>query len=195
MLSILCFSYPFAVRLQHRFGFRAIAITSAILVTISYLTTPLIPSANYLFLSYCIPQGIGIGFMSCISFTILPEFFDKYLGLATGIRFASVSTGSMINSYLFPILIESMGWKNMFYCFSSTGAAYLIYAFSYKTKPKISTDREVVLAMESDVMIINDPSELRTHRPRFLKDHGFQLIVLGCLPFSFAVGVPTMFMV
>ena len=100
MYFVLCFSYPFAVSLYHRFGFRAMAITSAILVTFSYLTTPLVPSANYLFLTYCIPQGIGCGFMDCLSLTILPEFFDKYVGLATGIRLACVATGSMIFNYI-----------------------------------------------------------------------------------------------
>jgi MFS family permease len=195
LVSSVCFSFPFAVRLQHRFGFRAIAITSGILVIISFLTTPLIPSANYLFVSYCIPYGIGVGFMDCISITILPEFFDKYLGLAIGMRFASVSIGSMINSYLFPILIESIGWKKMFYCFSSTGAAYLIYAFFYKTKPTIPTDREVVEAKDCDIVVTNDVCELSADRLHILRDRGFQLIVIGCLPFFFAVNVPLMFMV
>jgi MFS family permease len=195
MASLACYSYPVAVSLQHRFGFRAMAITSAIFVTFSYLTTPLVPSANYLFLTYCIPQGLGIGFMDCLSLTILPEFFDKYIGLATGIRLASVATGSMICNYLFPILIESLGWKNTFYCFSSVGAALLFNAFSYGTKPTIPTDREVIFAKESDVMAVSDVSQPTTKRPGFLQDRGFQLIVVGCVPFFFSVGVPLMFMV
>ena len=171
------------------------AITSAVLVTIGYLTTPLVPSANYLFLSYCIPLGIGVGFMDCLSVTILPEFFDKYLGLATGIRLASVATGSMICTYLFPMLIESMGWKNMFYCLSSIGAVLLFYAFFYKTEPTILTNREVVVAKDSDIKAISDVGQPSAKRPAFLQDRGFQLIVIGCIPFLFAVGVPLMFMV
>ena len=193
MFFLLCFSYPFAVSLYHRFGFRAMAITSTILVTFSYLTTPLVPSANYLFLTYCIPQGIGCGFMDCLSLTMLPEFFDKYVGLATGIRLACVATGSMIFNYILPIIVEGIGWKTMFYYFSSAGVVLLFYAYFYKAAPTIQTPtyHEVIVPKESDIQAINDAGQ----RIGFLKDRGFQLIVIGCVPYLFAVGVPLMFMV
>lgn len=190
----MCFSYPFAVSLHHRFGFRATAITSGILLTLSYLTTPLVPSANYLFLTYCIPQGVGYGFMDCLSLTTLPEYFNKYVGLATGIRLACAATGSMIFNFVMPIIIEEMGWRSMFYCFSSVGAAFLFYAYCYKAVPTITTTYHEVIK-GSDIQAVDDAGEPREKQIGFLQDRGFQLIVIGCVPFLFAVGVPLMFMV
>lgn len=169
------------------------AIMSAALTTFTCVTTPLVPSANYLFLTYCIPVGFGVGFIDCLSVTILPEFFDKYVGLATGFRLAMVATGSMIYSFLFPLMIEAMGWKKMFYCMTFVGPVLLFYAFFYKPAP---ADRKIIATEDSDTKATGDASEgnLRQRRS-FLRDHGFQLIVIGCVPFLFAVGVPMMFMV
>ena len=195
MYSLQCFSFPLAVALSRRFGFRAVVSTSAVLVTISYLTTPSVPSVNYLFLSHSVLQGAGWGFVDCLSITVLREYFDKYAGFATGIRLACTATGSMIFNFLFSIIIKDMGWKNMFYCFSSTGAALLFLAFCYRKKPAISSNREIIATDESSVKDASVLDQPRSKRPSFLRDRGFQLIVIGCFPFLFAVGVPLMFMV
>ena len=195
MVSFLFFSYPLSVALSRRFGFRAVIFTSAVLITISYLTTPLVPFVNYFFLSYSILQGVGCGFVDCLSITVLREYFDKYAGLATGIRLACTATGSMIFNFLFPLIIEDIGWKNMFYSFQSTGAVVLFLAFCYKNKPAITSNREIIAAEESDIKAASVLDQLRSHQPSFLRDRVFQITMIGFIPFIFALGVPLMFMV
>ena len=211
--ALVCGSYPVSVSLCRRFGFRKIAIVSAILFSTGFLITPSVSSANYLFFTYCIPVGVGVGFVDCLTITILCEYFQKSLGLATGIRLACVATGSMMFSYLYPILIEIMGWKKTFYCVSSLGTTLIVLAFSYR-KSTVLADHKVVVANDADLKSGNDAdlkstndadlkSASELNRPawqtstvqEFLRDRGFQLIVLGCVPFLFVIAVPLMFMV
>ncbi|XP_028407594.1 monocarboxylate transporter 8-like [Dendronephthya gigantea] len=191
--SLQCFSFPLVVALSRRFGFRAVIFTSAVLATTGYLTTPLVPSVNYLFLSYSILLGVSFGFVDCISITVLREYFERYVGLATGIRFACTATGSMIFNFLIPIIIDDIGWQNMFYCFSSTGVALLFLAFCYRTKPA-SSNREIIIQDEPKVKDTSVLGHSRSKQPSFLRDRSFQLIVIGCIPFLFAMGIPLIFM-
>ena len=165
------------------------------MISSSYLITPLAPTANYLFLTYCIPQGLGVGFMDCLSMTTLPEYFRKYVGLAMGIRLACVATASMIFNYLIPIFIESVGWKTMFQCFSSIGAAFVTYALIYRPTSSVTTDCEVVVKKESNVKEQVDECLPEEKQLTFTQDRGFQLIVIGCIPFLFSIAVPLIFMV
>lgn len=197
VFSLVNFSYPIAVFIRRRYGFRVITITSGLLVTLSYIVTPFMPSIDYLFLTYCVGLGFGVGFIDCTTVVILPEFFDKYIGLATGFRLAGVAATSMTFNFLVPILVDKMGWRNVLFCFSSVGLLLILYAFFYRKKPRINADNAVEASTEQENKVVIPVFEHTSYNTKlgFIRNRGFQLIVLGCIPYLFAVGVPTMFMV
>ena len=183
--ALMCSSFPILVSLLRRFGFRRMVFGAAVLFVVGYLTTPLVTSANYLFLTYCIPLTLGVGTADCLTIIILAEYFQKSLGLATGIRYACKGTGSMMFSYLFPILIERMGWRKTFYCISSFGAVLIILGLCYR-RPAIRGEQKILLPDEPDLKPASEANEPITTTSRgraFLRDRGFQLIVLGLVPF------------
>lgn len=196
--SILLFSAGISsvigVYLYRYFGLRRVMLTSAVLTVFAFVSTPHVPKLEYIFLTFSIPFGIACGFYECISVVVLPQYFDKILGLATGIRYAGNGSGPMIFSYFIPILYDSAGWHAMMTAFSGLGLMFVFFAWSYKPLP-IVVDAEF-----SDVILHTKQDEdatldLLQVTKLFVKDKRISLMLIGIALFSLVEYTPNMFMV
>ncbi|XP_046852946.1 monocarboxylate transporter 12-like isoform X3 [Xenia sp. Carnegie-2017] len=190
--SLVSISYPVVVFLGRRFGSQGVLIISGILITTSYIVTPFMPSVNYLYFTYCFGVGFAASCVDCLSVVILPEFFDKHLGLATGIRLSSIAAASILFNFMVPIFVVEIGWQKLFYCFSSVGLLLIMYSFLFRIKHPV---HDVPSNEVEEKETYSVCGEKLTIKERILHDRGFQLIVFGCVPYLFAILVPAMFMV
>ena len=135
------------------------------------------PLVNYLYFTYCFGVGFAASCVDCLSVVILPEFFDKHLGLATGIRLSSIVAASILFNFMAPIFVVEIGWQKLFYCFSSVGLLLIMYSFLFRIKhPVHDVPSNEVEAKETYSVC----GENLTINERILHDRGFQLIVFGC---------------
>jgi MCP family monocarboxylic acid transporter-like MFS transporter 10 len=71
--------------------------------------------------------------------TIAPQYFDKYLTIAVGIITAGSSFGTLLYAPMSQVLIDSIGWRNTFRCYS--GLCLISVFFSIFIKP-LSTNKK-----------------------------------------------------
>ncbi|XP_046852952.1 monocarboxylate transporter 8-like [Xenia sp. Carnegie-2017] len=196
--ALLCVAFPVAVFLSRRLGFQVLIFGSGILITTGYIVTPFMPSVNYVYFTYSLGVGFGIGCVDCLSIAILPEFFDKHLGLATGIRLSSIAAASILFNFMVPILVVEIGWQKLFYCFSSVGPLIILYSMFFRTDHPEHREGNAVPdepEKKGKEVLPQACEEKFDFKDALLRDRGLQLILIGCMPYLFAVLVPAMFMV
>lgn len=149
----------------------------------------------YLFITFSAPFGIAVGFLDCLSIITLPDYFDDYLGFATGIRSASISLGAIMFGYLLPILIDSLGWKKTFFTCSSLGAVCVVYSMAYHPPLSRKQEKDVILAEDQEIVAAAEISRKARSSYGFLRNKEFVSILIGSLLFVSVVGIPSMFIV
>lgn len=183
------------VYLRRRFGLRPVMFCSAVLVVFTFTSTPFMPSLNFVFLTYSIPFGISAGFLDCLSIITLREYFDKHLGLACGLRFASVATGGMTFNYFLPIFIERLSWKKTFFAFSSLGAAFVVYALVYRSRDSGKEAFDVISAKDQEIEASEEISRKIGASYGFVRNKGFLLVLTASALYFGICVVPAMFVV
>jgi len=88
-------SGPIVAGLTHKFGCRVTLITGAALTCILYSLCIVSPSIYIMLILYGVLGGLTTGFVYISSIIVLTEYFDKKIGVATGI----VMAGSGENFY------------------------------------------------------------------------------------------------
>lgn len=168
---------------------------AAVILVCAFVSTPFMPSLNFLFLTYSIPFGISAGFLDCMSIVTLQEYFDEFLGLATGLRFAALDVGGVAFGFLLPIFIASVGWKKTFFAFSSLGVAFVVYAMAYRKPVSRKEAFDVISAKDQEIVASREISEKTRARCTFLRNKGFLVVLAGSVLFFSICLVPTMFIV
>ena len=197
--AILLFSQGIAslagVYLFRSFGLRCVMFAAAILTSFCFVTTPHMSNLDFLFLTYSIPFGFACGFHECVTVVTLREFFDKYLGLATGIRYAVSSAGPMLFSFLIPIIYDVAGWNTMMSCFAALGIMFVVFAISYHPLPTRDHEdsSDIIAATEQSTTHLK--MDLMKRTKTLLKEKKVWLMLTGNVLFSFVEYTPNMFMV
>lgn len=166
---------------------------SAVLATLSFISTSYVPNLEYVFLTYSIPFGIACGFHECITVISLRDYFNIYLGRATGIRYAGQRCGPTIFCFLIPIVFDIAGWSTMMACFSSLGLMFLLLAISYRPPPNLNNaDGAVQRTKQEKKVKIIDCLHVTLS---LLKDKQILMILSGNVLFSVVEYIPNMFVV
>ena len=164
-------------------------------MVVAFVATPLMHTLDFVFLTYSIPFGLSSGFFDCMSIITLREYFDRYLGFATGMRFASTALGAVVFNYLIPVFIDGIGWKKTFFALSSFGTLYVIYAMAYRTPISRKGAFDVISAKDQEIKAAADILGENTLSYGFLRNKGFSLFLTGNFLFVSVAMVPPMFMV
>ena len=152
------------------------------------------PSLDLIFLTYSVAFGIGTGFFDCFSIITLREYFDKYLGLATAIRFASIGIGVMMYNFILPILFDTIGWKKTFFalsallgmpCFACAMVNHSIESHGQESRQLIEEDKALEIKTSKKTETSNG----------FLRNRTYLFLLIGNVPFVFVVLSPAIFLV
>ena len=101
-------------RLTDRYGPRPIVTIGGLSTGIAFLLMSLISSLWQVYLIWGILMGIGFSFCFIPVMSLIPRWFTKRRGIATGIVMAGMGLGGMITPPLAQWLIDACGWRNAF---------------------------------------------------------------------------------
>lgn len=78
-------------------------------MTVGAITTSLVGSLNYMFLTYGVFIGIGTAIVLTPVFATIPAFFKKYVTTATSIASSAITLGLIVFSFVIPTLLWELG--------------------------------------------------------------------------------------
>ncbi|XP_069937943.1 monocarboxylate transporter 9-like [Cherax quadricarinatus] len=97
--------------LVKEFGWRNIAFQGILLTSASVIISAFAPSPVFLFFSFSLLSGLGGGLAVCMSFILVPMYFDRRRGLANAIMMAGVCTGQIVGPPFVRLLQEQYTYK------------------------------------------------------------------------------------
>ncbi|XP_077977770.1 monocarboxylate transporter 10-like [Glandiceps talaboti] len=124
--------------LNDKFGCRVVSAVGCSIACLASLSSAFVRSLGLLYLTYGVLLGIGLSAPYTTPFVVVNRYFDKRLGLATGL----VTAGSGVFTLVFPPilskLIDVIGlWKSMF---AISGFLFLMIFCSLTFRPVQSGD-------------------------------------------------------
>ena len=152
----MCITSPLTIFLSQRHGIRTTQFIGGVFLTVGVIATSLVQSINYMFLTYGVMVGIGAGLIAAPSLAIIPELFDKYVSIATGIAIAGTTFGLMFFSSVLPTLLQGLGWQKTLWILGSIGPLISLCAFTLPGSPVepecggTGTEEKPELEKESD---------------------------------------------
>jgi predicted MFS family arabinose efflux permease len=109
--GFLFFSGPVVSGFVNQFGVRSCVIGGGAITALMYMLTALTSSIYVMMMTYGIIGGISTGCCYLASLIIIPEYFDKRRGIATGITMAGSGVGSFVLPPVIRALIKANDWK------------------------------------------------------------------------------------
>jgi OFA family oxalate/formate antiporter-like MFS transporter len=109
----------------NRKGPRVVAITGGALYGLGVFLASFSHSLLWLYLSYGLISGIGLGFAYIVPVAVLVKWFPDRRGLITGIAVGGFGAGALVTAPLATRLIQTVGVLNTF---AYLGIAFLIVA-------------------------------------------------------------------
>jgi MFS transporter, OFA family, oxalate/formate antiporter len=107
----------------NRKGPRIVALTGGVLYGLGVFLASFSHSLSWLYLSYGVIGGIGLGFGYIVPVAVLVKWFPDRRGLITGIAVGGFGAGALITAPVATRLIQSVGVLNTF---AYLGIAYLV---------------------------------------------------------------------
>lgn len=112
---------------------RKVGIFGGFMSGIGILSSAFVTYMPLYFLTYSIIFGIGQALLMGSTFSILPHYFNKHIGLANGI----MNFGGAVITVSLPILtakfLNSFGLVETFYVLSALSFSTILCAFTYKS--------------------------------------------------------------
>lgn len=186
MVFILAFMLsPVVVYIYRRIGFRCCMFISSVLYGFSLCVTPFMTNLNIVFFTFSIPFGIALSFANILSITTQREYFDKYFGFAVGVRFCANSLGSVVLSFILPIILAALGYKMTFLSMLVIVPIILFYGFVARNHTHQETGARELQNGKSVILLYKE----------ILRDKSFTTCLSGLTIFFLICFVPMIFMV
>lgn len=106
--------------LSEEFGWRAVGITGALLAFTALMLSAFTPSPVFLFFSYSLLSGMGGGLAVCLSFVIVPLYFERRRGVANAMMMAGVCTGQIAGPPFLRFLQDEYGYRGAMLIMAAT---------------------------------------------------------------------------
>jgi len=135
-------SGPLVAFMVQKIGHRNVTVIGVFLASLGLLVAGFSieymapPSLAVLYVSVGLMTGLGFGFMYLPAMDIIEVYFDRNLGLATGIAAAGSGLGQLIMAPVIHILEEKMGLAFTMTFLSGTVALAIVFAFIYRVPKK-----------------------------------------------------------
>ncbi|MDC0948397.1 MFS transporter [Gammaproteobacteria bacterium] len=105
--------------LSDRFGPARIVLCGAVLMACGFLLASQSRTITEIVLAYSIGVGIGGGFIYIPAISLVPRWFKRKRGLATGIALCGVGLGTFSFPLLGETLLEPLGWEGVHIIFAA----------------------------------------------------------------------------
>ncbi|KAI4487264.1 PREDICTED: uncharacterized protein LOC106793402 [Polistes canadensis] len=102
---------PFVSALANRYGFRLVAILGSILSCIAFVLSYFSPSIEFLYASYGVLGGIGVGLIYVPAVITTGFYFERWRALATGIAVCGSGIGAFLLAPISDLLIKTYSWR------------------------------------------------------------------------------------
>ncbi len=120
-LLVFALSMIPAGRLQDKRGPRLVAVMGGILLGLGVILSSFTDSLLWLYLSYGLIGGLGIGLTYVTPITTCVKWFPDKRGVISGLAVFGFGAGSIVFAPLWTFLIEAMGWR---YTLLATGILF-----------------------------------------------------------------------
>ncbi|XP_061173646.1 monocarboxylate transporter 13-like [Saccostrea echinata] len=107
--------------LIERYGTRVVTFCGAWIYTLGLLLSFFAPSISFLFLTYGLLCGLGVGMVFLPSIMIVNQYFDRKRSLANGILASGAGLGLLVMSPVIEKSIDAFGWRGsllIYACFT-----------------------------------------------------------------------------
>ena len=128
-MVMLASSFLLAGMLQSRIGPRAVATIGGLLYSCGLLLASYTQSLTWLYLTWGVMVGVGLGFGYLAPITVGSKWFPNHRGLVNGLAIGIFAAGSGIFGPIASKLVDSVGWRatwqiyaGMFFVFTMVGA-------------------------------------------------------------------------
>ena len=133
MSIVTAFSSPIAGYLCFKIGCKKTMVWGSILFLIGMIWISQISQIWELYLSYGLVFGVAQSFLLVPAVPIVSNWFDKYLGLGTGLMMGAWSLGPAISVQVLAIFFEIYGWRDSFIIIGISGTL-MLFLFLYFLK-------------------------------------------------------------
>jgi len=139
-------SGPIVAGLSNTFGCRTVVMGGAVVTSILYFLCVFSPSIYAIMALYGVLGGVSTGCTYIASLIIIAEYFDKKIGIATGITMAGSGLGSFVLPPLIEYLIKHYDWKfTLSVCAGGILICCIFGAFLRPLNPKSTSNKSVEL--------------------------------------------------
>ncbi|XP_067675929.1 monocarboxylate transporter 13-like [Haliotis asinina] len=112
--GLLSLVAPVTGILTDKYGCRTVTLIGAVIASTGFVISSLATSIDYLYISYGVLVGIGLGLMFLPSKVIVNQYMKKRRSLANGICSSGGGAGMMALSTMFQMLHTAYGLRGMF---------------------------------------------------------------------------------
>ena len=137
-----CILSPLTIFLAQRNGMRTTQLIGGMVLSLGILTTSMVNSVNLMFLTYGTLVGVGSALVYSPAFAAIPEYFAKYVSIATGIGSSGMTLGLIFFSFTLPILLPEIGWRKTLLGVAAIGPLISVCGLAFST-PTVEPTGEV----------------------------------------------------
>lgn len=157
--GLFLMSGPIVSAIINQFGCQVAIISGAFVTSMMYLVSIFVPSFFYMYFTIGIVGGIATGLFYISSLMIIPQYFDKKKGMATGIAMCGSGIGFFIGPPLLTNTLAIYGWKVTLVACSGILMINALLGFMAKPlnppKSKISFGKKKKMVQEVNIDIMS----------------------------------------
>ena len=158
----------------------------------------MVPSMDLLFVTFSTPVAVACSVISCATVTTITECFERHQGVAFGIRSSMNALGTVMFSFVLPILLSELDWQRTFWILAGISFITICYAFLYNDAGKIENHRTERVCSVSTVISVHNKEfskeDFRIYR-ELLQNKELLVYLMAHAVFAIVVFMPPVFMV
>jgi MFS family permease len=184
-LDLLC-SSP-ASFLTDVIGPRKMAMIGGTLISTGLILSGFVRSLKLYFLTLSLLPAIGSAAVRSAVCAIIPNYFVKRLGLATGIVYSIASVITVTSPFLVAYLLEALGVQKTFLIMGSYYITIIVLATSFKSvlpRKKLTNFKEI-LKDSTKIGILKNPNYLCWIISSMFAYYGATFLLLAVVCFHF----------
>ena len=168
---------PLASLIANKIGLGLTNVTGSVLTGIGLCISTFAPNVYLMMVTYSIICGLGLGFIYLPASVACNYYFEKRIGLATGISKIGYSIGGIVFPLLSHLIISTAGWKAMFYMFAcaalfNCGFGAVVHSISISNRQALYKEIENNDINDYNKNIVeNEPRNNKNERSENSEDH------------------------
>ncbi|XP_014771722.1 monocarboxylate transporter 12 [Octopus bimaculoides] len=135
---------PIAGALTNVYGCRRVAVVGSLLTTFGFIISIFVNNVYFLYFSFGILGGIGMGLIYLPAIVCVGFYFEKRRSFATGLAVCGAGIGTFIFAPLSQFLLEFYGWKGAVLISAGLILNCILCGALFKPLPKTKIPKETI---------------------------------------------------